>query len=214
MIPTSIDGTDITGATIDGTDVQEITVDGDVVFSAGPASEGFEHNNLSGNYVGNLSAFQIQSSIVDEGSFALEAIGGGSNALIVRTTGSEFNRFGKRIDWKQYHGGNSDAGLAFVDQTGGYSGSNGYRFFVSDSFNYVRILGLDQPSVDSGKTNYSITNNQWLDASVEFPSNGDMVFTFDGQTATLNDTQVTDGYLGFQRFDGSVYYDDIRFSTI
>ena len=31
--PTSIDGTDITGATIDGTDVQEITVDGDVVFS-------------------------------------------------------------------------------------------------------------------------------------------------------------------------------------
>jgi len=37
MIPTSIDGTDITGATIDGTDVTEITVDGDVVFSAGPA---------------------------------------------------------------------------------------------------------------------------------------------------------------------------------
>jgi len=36
MIPTSIDGTDITAATIDGTDVQEITVDGDVVFSAGP----------------------------------------------------------------------------------------------------------------------------------------------------------------------------------
>jgi len=37
MIPTSIDGTDITGATIDGTDVQEITVDGDTVFSAAPA---------------------------------------------------------------------------------------------------------------------------------------------------------------------------------
>jgi len=34
MPPTSIDGTDITGATIDGTDVQEITVDGDTVFSA------------------------------------------------------------------------------------------------------------------------------------------------------------------------------------
>jgi len=32
--PTSIDGTDITGATIDGQDVQEITVDGDTVFSA------------------------------------------------------------------------------------------------------------------------------------------------------------------------------------
>jgi len=34
MIPTTIDGTDITGATIDGTDVQEITVDGQTVFSA------------------------------------------------------------------------------------------------------------------------------------------------------------------------------------
>jgi len=36
MIPTSIDGTDITGATIDGTDVTEITVDGQTVFSAAP----------------------------------------------------------------------------------------------------------------------------------------------------------------------------------
>jgi len=36
MIPTSIDGTDITGATIDGQDVQEITVDGQTVFTSGP----------------------------------------------------------------------------------------------------------------------------------------------------------------------------------
>jgi len=35
MPPTSIDGTDITGATIDGTDVTEITVDGQTVFTAG-----------------------------------------------------------------------------------------------------------------------------------------------------------------------------------
>jgi len=32
--PTSIDGTDITGATIDGQEVQEITIDGETVFSA------------------------------------------------------------------------------------------------------------------------------------------------------------------------------------
>jgi len=49
MIPTSIDGTDITGATIDGTDVQEITVDGNVVFSAGPTNvfEDFESGNVN-----------------------------------------------------------------------------------------------------------------------------------------------------------------------
>jgi len=52
MIPTSIDGTDITGATIDGTDVQEITVDGDVVFSAvsdAILSDDFDDNQLLSN---------------------------------------------------------------------------------------------------------------------------------------------------------------------
>jgi hypothetical protein len=42
--PTSIDGTDITGATIDGQDVGEITVDGQTVFSAGAPSSGLLHN--------------------------------------------------------------------------------------------------------------------------------------------------------------------------
>jgi hypothetical protein len=35
--PTSIDGTDITGATIDGQDVQSISIDGQEVFTAGPS---------------------------------------------------------------------------------------------------------------------------------------------------------------------------------
>ena len=39
MAPTSIDGTEITGATIDGQDVSEITVDGETVFTAIPDSE-------------------------------------------------------------------------------------------------------------------------------------------------------------------------------
>ena len=46
--PTSIDGTDITGATIDGTDVQEITVDGDVVFSAAPSNLPVAYSNMVG----------------------------------------------------------------------------------------------------------------------------------------------------------------------
>jgi len=48
--PTSIDGTDITGATIDGTDVKEITVDGQTVFSAGPVVA-----PVNKMYVGNNS---------------------------------------------------------------------------------------------------------------------------------------------------------------
>jgi len=46
MPPTSIDGTDITGATIDGTEVQEITVDGQTVFSAGPSNFPVAYSNL------------------------------------------------------------------------------------------------------------------------------------------------------------------------
>jgi len=63
MIPTSIDGTDITGATIDGTDVQEITVDGDVVFSATSISPKAVHqwklddvNGTMADSIGNADA--------------------------------------------------------------------------------------------------------------------------------------------------------------
>jgi hypothetical protein len=53
MIPTSIDGTDITGATIDGTDVTEITVDGQTVFTA---SQPWETADLVHDYdAANLS---------------------------------------------------------------------------------------------------------------------------------------------------------------
>jgi hypothetical protein len=44
--PTSIDGTDITGATIDGQDVQEITVDGQTVFTAGVPDFGDVHSHF------------------------------------------------------------------------------------------------------------------------------------------------------------------------
>jgi len=48
MIPTSIDGTDITGATIDGQDVQEITVDGQTVFTSEFSYvDDFDTNTLS-----------------------------------------------------------------------------------------------------------------------------------------------------------------------
>jgi len=71
--PTSIDGTDITGATIDGTDVTEITVDGQTVFSAvqGADIDGFETGNIN-NYTGDTSDFTVQSTEVFEGSNSLQ----------------------------------------------------------------------------------------------------------------------------------------------
>jgi len=59
--PTSIDGTDITGATIDGTDVQEITVDGDVVFSAGSPSPSGKYMIVSDRTFGDVFMYEMST---------------------------------------------------------------------------------------------------------------------------------------------------------
>jgi len=66
--PTSIDGTDITGATIDGTDVTEITVDGDTVFTAVQPLP--DQANIIANYdalaLSGLSDGQVVNTWTDE----------------------------------------------------------------------------------------------------------------------------------------------------
>jgi len=87
MPPTSIDGTDITGATIDGTDVQEITVDGQTVFTSGfdipnsaihhyPMDEGSGSNMLDnvGSVDGTINGASYITGNFFEG-FALDADG-------------------------------------------------------------------------------------------------------------------------------------------
>jgi len=94
MIPTSIDGTDITGATIDGTDVQEITLDGDTVFTAGPPIlHDFESNSLNisdpnwGSFTGGISV--ISSSQIN-GSFVGQiATSGDTEASVGRNSGNQ-----------------------------------------------------------------------------------------------------------------------------
>jgi len=82
MPPTSIDGTDITGATIDGTDVTEITVDGQTVFSAGldiPASV-VHHYDPESEAVGSRTTWTDSVGTADmTGNF--EIINSGINNL-------------------------------------------------------------------------------------------------------------------------------------
>jgi len=91
MPPTSIDGTDITGATIDGQDVQEITVDGQTVFTAGPPIvDDFEDGNLTkyNRSEGNTANFAADSSSpVKNGSNSLKATNGDSGNIF-STNGS------------------------------------------------------------------------------------------------------------------------------
>jgi len=107
MIPTSIDGTDITGATIDGTDVQEITVDGQTVFTAGPLPVAFS----------NLVAWYPFDSATYGGSNAddVTAILGGSGddtAYDGTVTGATYQSSGGVTDIRA--GANSGA-FSFAD---------------------------------------------------------------------------------------------------
>jgi len=76
MPPTSIDGTDITGATIDGTDVTEITVDGQTVFTAGGEFGEvslYEFENNANDTVGSNNGTFVNgafSANAEYGSFA------------------------------------------------------------------------------------------------------------------------------------------------
>jgi len=92
--PTSIDGTDITGATIDGQDVQEITVDGDTVFTAGPTLiEDFESGNVNGwNFISDAGGSFVISNDSFNGLHAgnLEVTTGGSQSV------AYFDSFGTR----------------------------------------------------------------------------------------------------------------------
>jgi len=63
--PTSIDGTDITGATIDGQDVQEITVDGQTVFTSAFSRV----DDFSTNTIGDYEVYN--SSGLDPGGFSI-----------------------------------------------------------------------------------------------------------------------------------------------
>jgi hypothetical protein len=78
--PTSIDGTDITGATIDGQEVKQITVDGDTVFTAFPDSL--------------ISHYKFEQNVLDSVG-ENDLTNNGSGAF---TTASKFGDFAKSYD--------------------------------------------------------------------------------------------------------------------
>jgi len=135
MPPTSIDGTDITGATIDGTDVQEITVDGQTVFSAAvdildSVVDNFEdaqadpagvyetgqtlddyYSGFDGASLVSVSGDHVrQTNTVFAGAQALEMNSGGASTGIVSHSGDGLNRYfqqGETLEARVYHNGTS-----------------------------------------------------------------------------------------------------------
>jgi len=111
MPPTSIDGTDITGATIDGTDVTEITVDGQTVFTALSLPQA----DLDHDY--NVASLSLSDG--DEISTFPDDSGNG-NDLTAHATGPTFKTNVKngqpvaRVTGDQYLSGPSDLTQPFT----------------------------------------------------------------------------------------------------
>jgi len=110
--PTSIDGTDITGATIDGTDVQEITVDGDVVFTADSTPATLIHQYTASNFTGTSWPDNVGTADMSiQGSLSSTSYPNGAPAV-----SAGVNDFG-RADGPQVLGSEQTFGIGFTIQT-------------------------------------------------------------------------------------------------
>jgi len=205
MIPTSIDGTDITGATIDGTDVQEITVDGQTVFTAGPTIvDDFEDNNLNEyNFMVGPTP-SVNSSIPKIGSFCLQQPSGSSFGKISSFPGDGLANYispGNDFSYYVRTDGDIRATFAFnVDSDAGTAKTfNGMLItFVADQ----NFFGLfDEVGSTDDFASPSINQNQWYKVEVTNQSGDVDVELYDGTslltTVSLNSTSPTGSGIGF-----------------
>jgi len=160
--PTSIDGTDITGATIDGTDVTEITVDGQTVFTSIPPDAGLhyyladfnnggviEHYTLPTPY--DLANRSLQFTLTGmSGSPGICLSNDGTRAVVYDgpnsglysqydlSTPFELSTVTNRTDITNL----PDANLGSIQ-----FGDNGNKFYITDTgnFSFIRQYDLSTP---------------------------------------------------------------------
>jgi hypothetical protein len=150
MIPTSIDGTDITGATIDGTDVTEITVDGQTVFEL--VADPPDVANLKLRYDAKLETYANNASgvsLTDQaGSFDATGSNGvgfttsgtnGHNAYTLDGVSDSYSVPSSTTDFEFMHDGsggslyaviNMDPNIGAFEEFVGTGGDGGAGFFL------------------------------------------------------------------------------------
>ena len=195
--PTSIDGTDITGATIDGTDVQEITVDGQTVFTAGPPAAPVDRMYVAvgGGDVIQYdldSKFSLSGTITQTASFNIGnatdvSLGNSGNRLYVASySGDEIQQYDLTsaydISNRSFAGSYSLGGAhgVTVSLDGTEAVLNSYRNFYDygslttpyDISSFSRISTSHPFSGDEGEPDY-VNDGQFLiagddDTGVEF----------------------------------------------
>jgi len=189
MPPTSIDGTDISGATIDGTEVSEITVDGDVVFSASQTL--------------NVLAFHDNS-----GGLFLKQYSNGSYSDIRSYTGTGVSTFNKlSIDTSQEKVvgafSSNSAQIFDINQsnetTSDSTGGSTYVVDISPDMTEMIVLGdaADAHVFDmsdySVKTTFSSDNSSVSSSSeaTYSPDGSQIAITAGGTTEIIETTNYT-----------------------
>jgi len=216
--PTSIDGTDITGATIDGTDVQEITVDGDTVFTAQTIIDDFEDANLN-EYTSN-SAFSIDNSNPISGSHSLRSDPTEKRRAIFSTSGlANYPEAGDTFSVLLNHTGNENnfIGPMFGVQS---NNSDNYCWIVRDRSGDHKLEFMKN-SPDNGigsRTAFSVSGGSFPKRlEINWGTNGVIqaeVYEDDTNTslgsASVTDTSYTSGGVGFY---STFLTDSIPFAT-
>jgi len=176
--PTSIDGTDITGATIDGTEVTEITVDGDTVFSAGPSFDlPVAYSNLVAWYP--FDSAEYGGSNADD----VTAILGGSGddtAYDGTVNGASY----------QSSGGVTDINAGANSGAFDYDGSND-------------TIDIDDSLTMGGRTEFTLTFNFFWDGSTFAPIAINQGSGGGTSSTAVFDTPIVNGVMRFGVFDTS-----------
>jgi hypothetical protein len=209
MIPTSIDGTDITGATIDGTDVTEITVDGQTVFTASQLafSSSFESATWENDFQGDTGNPSRTSTRSFDGSFSIFNSSDGiaitadipalsppyTASVYIFHDGGSFSELSGMILGEQRTSGDD------VPQNGFYGHIEGR----DDQFRMFRRV--NGSSEDSTVTNVNVTGS-WVEIKAEVSSTT-LEWYVDGNLQHTHTNPFGDLFVGLSWGTGNSFMD-------
>lgn len=187
-----------------------------VVRDETPEDEGFEHNDLTGNYDGDTGVFNIQNETVSEGSYALSGEGGGSTCAIVRDE-SGWYRSNLKMTYEQYLPNVSgNGGVILATNNGSYNNLSGYMFYSDAGVNGNTFLSR----VDNGSRTHldGVTNGEstgmWVQNEINFYDDGEIEWKTEtnGSFSSVDKT-YTNLKLGFITYRG-IHIDNVQFELL
>jgi hypothetical protein len=189
----------------------------------GPIDD-FEDNDIT-EYTGNKTSFNVQSNVVQEGSFALE-MGNDDNSFHLIHSSSGLPRYPSQGDAFSFRCYTHTSGIAEM-LFGFQDTDNHYRVRISARNGGVKIQKEDGGFLtDLASTAVTIPTGEWLEGVIQWGGSGDIEFTLNDSSGTevasvgpVNDTIFTSGGIGWRAvtedFTGdSVFFDIAQLDSV